>query len=237
MKIFCFCIALLLSLTNSAHSQAIKKPIDFRFKGGEHSLVLFISENIKLSGNIIKSGLFGNSITKIVINPKGELIDAITINPIDSAADKEVIRVIELTRKYWKADNTLSNNQVFYLQVCFSRPSYLPGMFKPKSGELLKLFPEPIIIPLEADFDIPFIKSEELSNKANSNIENGNLEQALFYINELIKRDPFERDLYKTRIMINIKLNRPFLVEVDENRIIDFADGFSLDDLFKSQYN
>ena len=61
------------------------------------------------------------------------------------------------------------------------------------------------------------------------------IQNALPLLNELIKRDPFNRDLYKVRIMINIRLNRPEFVNQDDNKIFDFAEGFSLDELNRDQ--
>jgi hypothetical protein len=109
----------------------------------------------------------------------------------------------------------------------------------------MKLFPEPIIVSIpesllptlskENDSKKTIEKSEELSEKLNSNLNNEKFEEALPFLNELIKRDPFNRDLYKVRIMINIRLNRPELVNQDDNKIFDFAEGFSLDELNKNQ--
>jgi hypothetical protein len=36
--------------------------------------------------------------------------------------------------------------------------------------------------------------------------------------------------------MINVRLNRPELVNQDDNKIFDFAEGFSLDELNKDHY-
>jgi hypothetical protein len=96
---------------------------------------------------------------------------------------------------------------------------------------------EPLVSPLSKEYGskIQVIKSEELSEKANNYLHAEKLEEAFPLINELIKRDPFNRDLYKVRIMINIKLNRPELVEPDDNKIFNFAEGFSIDELYKVQ--
>jgi hypothetical protein len=119
--------------------------------------------------------------------------------------------------------------------MAFSMPEFQPNLLKPKSDGIKKLFPEPIIVIPEGDLKMPFLKSKVLSEKANSSIDNREYEEALPFINELIKRDPFNRDLYKVRIMINIKLNRLELIDQDDNKIIDFAEGYSIDDLNKDQ--
>jgi hypothetical protein len=108
-----------------------------------------------------------------------------------------------------------------------------------------KLFPEPIVagIPQSLlptlskwnDSKKPIEKNEDLAQKLDSNLYNEKFQDALPLLNELIKRDPFNRDLYKTRIMINIRLNHPELVSQDNNKIFDFAEGFSIDDLNRDQ--
>ena len=222
-------------ILNSLFSQSFKKPIDYRFKGGEDNYIAFFTKNITIPDHELKNGIFGNLIIKIAIKPSGEIREITVIKPIDSIIDNEVIRVIDLSREFWKRIDSIKYNQNIYIQVGFSRPKYLPNLFIPKSEKFLKLFPKPILIPLESDIHIPFIKSQEISEKANKSLENEKFDEALPFINELIRRDPFNRDLYKTRIMINIRLNRPELVEEDDNKIFNIAEGFSLDELFTGQ--
>jgi hypothetical protein len=229
-----FIIAQTLILS-SLFSQSFKKPIDYRFKGGEGNYISFFSKNITIPGPELKNGIFGNLIIKIAIKPSGEINEITVINPIDSIIDNEVIRVIDLSREFWKRMDSVKYNQNIYIQVGFSIAKYLPNLFNPKSEKFIKLFPKPILIPLESDKQIPFFKSQEISEKANKSLENEKFGEALPLINELIRRDPFNRDLYKTRIMINIRLNRPELVEEDDNKIFNFAEGFSLDELFTGQ--
>ncbi|MCX6254917.1 MAG: hypothetical protein NTV31_10650 [Bacteroidia bacterium] len=245
MKIFLVLLLACISITNSLYSQKFKKPIDYRFKNGENGYISFFSKNITFPVPAIKNGTIGNSIARISLNPKGEINGLTIINPIDSIIDNEVLRVIDLSKSLWIKCDTINQDQVFYIQVAFSLLGFQPNLCRPKTKEIMKLFPEPILITLpepllgtlskEDDSKIPLKKSEELSEKANSDLDIGKFDEALLFINELIKRDPFNRDLYKVRIMINIRLNRPELVDQDDNKIFNFAEGFSLDELNKDQ--
>jgi hypothetical protein len=242
------CTLLLLtciSISNCLYSQKFKKPIDYRFKDGEMGYISFFSKSVHFPVTAIEKGTFANSITKISVNPEGGIAEITVVNPIDSIIDNEVLRVIELSKNFWKKCDSIKHDQVFYIQIAFSLPGFKPNLCKPKSQEIIKLFPEPIIVTIpeslmpaiskENDAKKPTKKSEELSELLNTNLENDKYEDALPFLNELIKRDPFNRDLYKVRIMINIKLNRPELVDKDDNKIFDFAEGFSLDELNKNQ--
>ena len=243
MRTYILLLLACLSISNCLYSQKFKKPIDYRFKNGENGYVSFFSKNITFPFTSAENGTIGNSITRISLNPNGDINGITLINPIDSMIDKEVQRVIELSRILWKKCDTINHDQVFYIQIVFSLPGTQLNLCKPKTDEIMKFFPEPILItkrePLldtkSGDSKIHFKKSEELSEKANSSLDEGKFEEALPFINELIKRDPFNRDLYKIRIMINIKLNRPELVDQDDNKIYNFAEGYSIDDLNKDQ--
>jgi hypothetical protein len=246
MKTYFLLLLFCISISDSLYSQKFKKPIDYRFKDGEMGYISFFSKSIHFPVTSIEKGTFANSITKITVNPEGEVTEIAVINPIDSIIDNEVLRVINLSKNFWKKCDSIKHDQVFYIQIAFSLPGFQPNLCKPNSKEIMKLFPEPIIISIpesllpslskENDSKRPIEKSEELSEKLNSNLKSEKFEDALPFLNELIKRDPFNRDLYKVRIMINIKLNRPELVNQDDNKIFDFAEGFSLDELNKDQY-
>jgi hypothetical protein len=234
-KILCLFISAFALSSPGLLSQTLIRPIDQRFRGGEDGFTSFFTKNITVPELELKNGIFGNLIIRILVRPSGELDEISVINPIDSIIDHEVLRVIDLSRGLWRKIESRKEDQPIYIQIGFSRPRYLPTFFIPKSEKFICLFPKPILIPLESDFKVPFLKSQELSAKANLNIENGKFNEALPLINELIHRDPFNRDLYKTRIMINIRLNRQELVEADENKIFNFAEGYSLDELYINQ--
>ena len=226
-------------------SQNYKRPIDYRFKNGETGYSAFFSKSVSYPQSSIKAGTIGNSIARVSINPKGEINGITIINPIDSNIDSLVLRVIDQSRNYWKKCDTIKHDQVFFIQLTFSLPGFYPVLYKPKRKELVALFPDPIRITLsepllatlskENEGKIWAVKNEQLTAKANAYLDSAKYEEALPYINELIKRDPFTRDLYKTRIMVNIRLNRPELVGVDDDKINNFAEGFSISDINKDQ--
>jgi hypothetical protein len=229
---------LIILISGRSFSQKSIEPINYRFRNGGNGFYSFFIKNIEFPESSIKNGTIGNSITRISVNPKGELDSVAIINPVDSSIDSEVLRVISLSKRLWKECDSLNSDQVFYVQIAFSLSGYQPNIFRPKSKRLKNLFIEPIVIKIpeslldkESKDSISFIKSSILSEKLNSCLKEERFEAALPLIHELIGRDPFNRDLYKTRIMINTKLNRPELIDQDDNKIFDFAEGFTIDDL------
>ena len=242
------CLLFLLTFiifSESAYSQKYKKPIDYRFKNGEPGYSGFFSKSVRYPEASVKAGTFGNSITRVSVNPEGEINRIDIMNPIDSAIDNQVLHAIALSKNYWKKCDSISHDQVFYIQITFSLPGFIPISYKPKRKELVSLFPDPIAITLpgpllptlskENEGRIWAIKNDELTAKANACLDSAKFEKALPFINELIKRDPFTRDLYKSRIMVNIRLNRPEFVGADDDKLNDFAEGFSISDINKDQ--
>jgi hypothetical protein len=246
MRTYIILLLTCISLSSGLYDQKLKKPIDYRFKGGEMGYVSFFSKSIHYPKISIEKGTFANSITKIKVDPEGKVTEITVINPIDSIIDNEVLRVIDLSKNFWKKCDTIQHDHVFYVQIAFSLPGFQPMLCKPKSQKIMILFPEPIIVGIpesllpaitkENAIKNPIEKSEKLSERLNSNLKNEKFGDALPLLNELIKREPFNRELYKVRIMINIKLNKPELVYQDDNKIFDFAEGYSIDELFKDQY-
>jgi len=241
------CLAFLVTIvifSENTYGQKYKKPIDYRFKNGEIGYSAFFSKSITYPQASVKAGSIGNSITRVTLNPEGEISDIDIINPIDSNIDKAVLNAIDRSRDFWKKCDTINHNQEFFMQFSFSLPGIYPILFKPKTRELAALFPDPLLVTLPESLlaalskqneGIKIINNEELTDKANAFLDSAKYDEALPFINELIKRDPFTRELYKARIMINIRLNRPELVGSDDDKIYDFAGGFSIDELNKDE--
>ena len=238
-----FLVAIVIFSENT-YGQKYKKPIEYRFKNGEYGYSAFFSKSITYPQASVKAGSVGNSITRVTLNPAGEIIGIYIINPIDSNIDHVVLDAIDRSRDFWKKCDTIIHDQEFFIQISFSLPGIYPILFRPKTRELAALFPDPLLITLpesliatltKQDEVIKDIKNEELTEKANTFLDSAKYDKALPYINELIKRDPFTRELYKARIMINIRLNKPELVGRDDDKIYNFAGGFSIDELNKNQ--
>ena len=99
MKTYIFLFLTCISFSTGLYSQKFKKPINYRFKGGEMGYISFFSKCIHFPKTSIEKGTFANSITKIKVNPEGEVTEITVINPIDSIIDNEVLRVINLSKK------------------------------------------------------------------------------------------------------------------------------------------
>jgi len=232
-----------LIINSSLSPQKDGRPINYRFKNGEVGLSSYLTKNIKYPKCFIENGTVANSITRVSVDAMG-IIDSISIiNPIDSIVDDEIINVLRSTKSLWKVTDTTKGDDIFYIQLAFSTKEYMPNVYYPNSKELKRFFLKPIIImPPEPiggtvsknnENERKFITSEMISQKLNSLIDSAKFENALPYLRELIMRDPFNRDLYKARIMINIRLGNKLAASRDDNILFDFAEGYSLDEIIQ----
>jgi hypothetical protein len=215
-------------------------PIDYRFSGGSEGFTSFFTNSIKLSDSLCC--VVGNLITRISISPEGDITKIDIVNPIDSITDSEMIRVIKLSEKQWKKCDTITHNEIFYIQAVISTSNYIPNYYHPLSERFKRFFLEPIIIVRYDNYhqsNFISIKNQTILDSMNILLDRNEYEESLPFINELIRRDPFNRDLYKVRIMINYNLDRKEQVLSDDNKLIDFAEGYSLDDILrdKEKYN
>jgi len=224
-------LILLILSTQTSFTQRLKKPIDYRFQKGLKGFQNIIMPNIKFPLSSLENGEVGISITRISISPAGKIVDTKIINSIDSGIDNEALRVIKLTSDKWIPCDTIIHNQVFYVQLIFSILGYQASQCDSKLPEFRRLFLDPVMITgIKGNKSTTkFFIDQELADKTNSLLDAHNYNEALPFVNELIKRDPFNEQLYKVRILINSNLNRPDQLEEDKNRIANFAEGLSLD--------
>ena len=137
----------------------------------EECFIKNFSKSIHFPKTSIEKGTFANSITKITVNPDGEITEITVINPIDSIIDNEVLRVINLSKNFWKKCDSIRHDQVFYIQIAFSLPGFQPNLCKPKSKEIMKLFPEPIIVSIPESL-LPSLSKENDSKNQLKKVKN-----------------------------------------------------------------
>jgi hypothetical protein len=225
--IFCF----ILSYSTLAQTQV--KPIEYRFEKGEKGLVDFITQGVIFPKVSQVIGSIGLSISGISITPAGKIENIKIINPIDEFIDAEVIRLLKSTSGLWLKCDTVSHNQTFFIQIAFviSGSALKISVTSPVS---YRFFIEPVTVTnmnLENN-DASLPQSDELvAIKCIVLVSSQRYNEALDFINELIKRNPFKKELYQYRITIYKNMNRQDLIEADVQKLTNFADGFSLDEI------
>jgi tetratricopeptide (TPR) repeat protein len=139
-----------------------------------------------------------------------------------------------MSKDNWLKSDSISTNQIFYIQIAysFSRTKDIPTVINPVKSNYN--FIEPVVLTalLGKKDNLPD-SDEYIATKCNELINDGLYDEALTYIDELIKRNPFNKELYQLRISINKALKKNDLILQDAKKLKDFIPGVSLDELIK----
>lgn len=230
------CIVLCFCLTYNIFAQNSVKPIEYRFKKGESGLRDFLIKNIHYPYDSRSNGTIGFSISGISITPKGKIDSLYIINPIDELIDNEVLRVLRSSSRFWLKCDTISHDQAFFIQIAFIISGTKPNssIINPVS---YRFFIEPITVTdinLRDNAVLP--QSDELlAIKCIVSVSSGRYNEALSFVNDLIKRNPFKKELYQYRITIRKKMDRQDLIDADIQKISSFANGLSLEEILNEK--
>lgn len=231
MKTKYLLIFLFLNLTGN-YLIAQDKTIDTRFNGKEIRLREFLGSNIVYSAEAIENKSIGYSITSVTITPEGDIFDISTVNPICKSIDENIIKVLRSTKNKWLECDSISINQTFYIPVVYVlAPSGESFDIENPVNEKYN-FVDPIVItamPLLQKF-IPE-DDASVAAKLSESLSGNDYQKALDCVDELIRRNPFNRELYQLRLSINRKLNKNDLVLKDAQKMQNFIPGVSLDEL------
>jgi hypothetical protein len=210
---------------------AQEKVINTRFNGGELGLTEYLIQNLLYPVLSQENKSTGYSITGITITPEGEIFDISTINKIDDSIEKNIYKVLQNTKNRWLKSDTISKNQTFYIQIIYlyenSNDSPVFKLVNDKYN-----FLEPVVLTALGwgKTKLPETK-ESITTKMEEKLKKEEYSDALNYINELIRRNPFSKELYQKKMSINTTLNDEHLRIEDEQKIHNFIPGVSLDEL------
>lgn len=211
---------------NICFSQENTKQIESRFKGKEIDFRKFLAQNIRYPGTSLNHKIYGLSISGITISPIGEIEKIESITSLDEDTDKEIIRLLSLTKNKWKKADTLSLSETFYIQIEFQIDStYYPEIKHP-------YFVKPISIRAT---NIEIKNNDYFLRKFIEDKDKGKLDNALLCLNELIRRNPLNPKFYQLRMNLYRKTDQMELMSADLKKITEFIPGVSLDALLNSR--
>ena len=213
------------------HLNAQEKQINSRFKGGEEALTRFLNENLKYPEKSREYKTVGYSITGITITPEGKIKKISIINPLDEYIDDELKKLLEKTKNKWLRSDFVGTDQTFYVQVVYQIVSSLvDGTKVDFPVKDIYNFIDPVLVTATTwnDEYLP-VADELLGTKLTESLKNSLYENALRYADELIRRNPFNKEIYQLRIFINQKLKNNDLITKDALRLQSFIPGVSMD--------
>ncbi|MGE0079467.1 MAG: tetratricopeptide repeat protein [Bacteroidales bacterium] len=234
MNRFFFTLVLMCSI-KIVFSQSNDKPINYRFKGGEKSLIEFLGQHIKYPSSSLEKNSMGYSISGITITPKGTIDSIIIINSIDDSIDYEIYRVLSETKDFWMRSDSVKENQTFYMQNVFISASIEQGISIDNPIKNNIFFIEPITITaLSIGKQVLTVTNEKLIEDFAKTYSSEKFDEAIGVLSELIKRDPYNINLYQYRILIYKETGNVELMNKDLHKLSEFIPNMSLEELIKN---
>lgn len=219
LLIFILSCAMRLNSQNYNDSSA---NFSLRYKGGQESLREFIALNIDYPLQSMTQLNVGLSISSITITPNGSIEDISIINSIDQHIDKEVMRLLKQTKSNWFSSDTITSNQVFYVQIAL----------KINDADFSYNYWEApnILEPVSVVANIPGINGKfetdvELQKILNAYFKEKKYHELSSCLDELIRRNPYNKKAYQLRIMCNSKTGNQLLVESDTSKLLNFINN------------
>lgn len=231
MRIIFLLICVFINLIGN-YLSAQEKAIDTRYRGNSIELRKLIANNLKYPVLCQENKTVGYSITGITITPNGEIFEISTISPLHESIEKDIYRVLKMTKNEWLKSDTVSTNQTFYIQIVYVITTHAetPVFNNPVSGKYN--FIEPVVLKAEVR-EKKYLPetNESIAAKIIEELKKNEYIEALYYIDESIRRNPFNKELYQLRMSINRKLNRNDIIIKDAQKMQNFIPGVSLDEL------
>ena len=176
----------------------------------------------------VESGIVGLSFASCTINQEGLVQDVGIINPLFPSVDRDIIRLIKSTSGQWTRveKDTL---ETCYIQVFF----VLLGLDYNTSKLIdYKVLDEVRVTAMGIRFDESNKYTDDrLAINLSKSLQAGNYKEAIWYLDEAMRRNPLNPELSQVRIMVNAKLGDRERVMEDVSKLSNFINGESLQEI------
>jgi hypothetical protein len=190
--------------------------IDVSYQGGKLALRKFLAMNLRFPIASQDKSSVGVCVASFNIDSDGMVNNITIINSIDKHIDEEVKRVIGLTKNNWLKTEGKLSNQLFYVQCVFTVKDFDYKFYPIEGSNIL----EPVYLVGFGLGNLP--KSDKIIQaRLEKMLEKEDYKKAVASVNELIKRNPFNGQLYKLRMQCNTKLDHLDLVQSDLKKICE----------------
>ena len=219
MTILRFTLLLLCTpLLLYAQSQPLRVP-DFpadRYVGGDTAFYRFFAQNLRYPASARHAGIIGTAILGFTLLPNGELTDIELVNPLSKDLDNEIKRVFSETAGNWFPSSQALPVRM-YLPIAYT----LDGVPLIRAEINDKLFIEEIIMKAFGRVQATVKPSAKLIDKLYKFIEKEKHRKALHFADELIRRDPFNKQWFLMRSTIHKEIGDAEAVCSDLKKIQD----------------
>ena len=165
-----------------------------RIQGGAPTFYETMSDYITYPAFAIRRKIVGTAIVAITISPKGQLTNVAIVNSLNSKIDQAIQEALDRTRTLWLADTLVKNDVVVFVPITFvlDENAFLQDADKPPF-----LVPEVGVIVGEVGTQIE--SDADVAQKANQFYQAEDYKAAIKHLDELIRRNPYRKNLYLMR--------------------------------------
>ena len=188
---------------------------NYRVRGGTPTFQNYFIDHIEYPQKALNQGVMGTSVVSITITPAGTIADYRIITSLGEEFDEELKKTIPQTEKDWQADSLETKDLTFMVAFTF----LIDGYTFMRNSAVSKAAPcEVPIISYHAPF--ASIEGDDYHvEQANRFYQEEKYNKAIIHLNELLRRDPFNRELYLMRGFSHFKLENPEAACQDFERI------------------
>ena len=183
-----------------AQNQIIRIP-DFpenRYQGGTKAFYRQIGSNLRYPSGARQAGIIGTAILGFTLLPDGHVTDVEMSNSLSKNVDDEVQQVFAKTIDYWLASPDDLPVRM-YLPIAFT----IEGIPLIRAQMNDDFFLEEIVVKAFGPVNANIRSRERLIESLYKFIEKKKYGRALHFADELIRRDPFNKDWYLLRTSIH----------------------------------
>ena len=189
----------LLCLSFQLEAQATVDTLTYfpsdRIRGGAPAFYQVISDYITYPAAARQRKIVGTTIAVIRVSPEGRLADVGIINSLHRTVDQAVRRTLRRTQSQWLADQFIEEDIAFFVPITFlpTGPQLLQDRDQPAF-----LLPT-VNVVIDDELSTSVTDDTAIVRQANRWYREKNYALALKHLDELIRRNPYPRELYLMR--------------------------------------
>ncbi|WP_430811402.1 MULTISPECIES: tetratricopeptide repeat protein [unclassified Carboxylicivirga] len=198
----------------------------------------YLAKNLSYPISVAKSKRIGTMIGCVRVTPNAELVDVFVVNSVASSLDAIFISTLKHAfKKRQTSVNELRDTTDFFIQVKYTlgKERGDPYDFHVEPNKGIYNLSKEIILVLYIPVAGWLMSDEEVFTPINSLYQAGNYKKCIHYLDELIRRNPFNEDIVFMRANAYARLGKMKEAKADYNYLRYFlrsAKHERLDTLF-----
>ena len=199
-----------------------------RYPDGANGLRKYLATRLTYPEDAVQNGIVGLSLASCTIDKEGSVQNAAIINPLFPSIDWDIIRLIKSTSGKW------TRIEKDTLETCYIQVFFVLSGLNYNTGKLVdyNVLDEVQVTAMGIRFDDSSkYTDDQLAIHLNESLQAGNYKEAIWYLDEAMRRNPFNPELYQVRIMVNTKLGDRERVMEDVSKLGNFINGKSLQEV------